>query len=170
MSAKKTKSNVPGPVRVPAGASGRKGAPQPMEVTGARRPAVAANVPAPLAATSTDDPHAIWQAAHDNFQAAFERGNALLDQLQDAGQRKVMNDTLDTLSNELTALNQEDMENHTISLQAATGQLGAGIDKLKELQHEIAKITGTIAEADKVAEAVGSVIGGLESFLSTFAV
>lgn len=170
MSAKKTTSNVPGPLRGLAGASSRKGATEPVRVAGARALATTAEVPAPLAATSTDAPHAIWQAAHDNFEAAFERGNALLDRLHDKDQRKVLNDTLDTLSNELTALNQEDMENHTISLQAATSQLGTGIDKLKELQHEIAKITGTIAEADKVVEAVGSVIGGLESFLSTFGV
>ena len=39
---------------------------------------------------------------------------------------------LDTLTDELTALNQEDMRSRTISLKAASHQFGEGIDALKE--------------------------------------
>ena len=120
--------------------------------------------PAPsTASTATDS----WQQAHDALQTAFDRGNQILDQTQGA-QRATLNRLLDTLSGELTALDQEDMESRTLSLQAQSQQLDTGIANLKSLRAEIAQIATTIADAAEVVTAIDGALSGLKSFLATF--
>ncbi len=114
------------------------------------------------------DPHAIWQQAHDALQAALELGTHSLDQTKDKQQRDLLNTLLDALSAELTALNQEDMESHTISLQAASQQLDTGLADLKSLRQEIDQVSSAIANAAKVVTAVDEVLSGIQAFLATF--
>ena len=121
--------------------------------------------PAPLPGND----NAAWQRAHDALQAVFDKGNGILDQTRDK-QRATLNSLLDTISDELTALDQEDMENHTISLQAASQQLGGGIARLQSLRDEIAQIAHIISDAAKVVSAIDGALSGLTSFLATFPV
>ncbi len=132
-----------------------------------RKPALAAAPSRVLAASNLDD-NAAWQQAHDALELALEQGNRSLDQTRDKQQRKTFNALLDTISNELTALNQEDMRDRTLSLQAASQQLGAGIESLKALRQQIAQIADDIADAAKVVAAVDGVLSGLQVFLATF--
>ena len=132
----------------------------------AGKPAFAA--PQTSTALSEGDAQAAWQVAHDALQLAFDHGSALVSTLHDKDQIAVLNATLDTLSDELTALDQEDIHNHTVSLKAATQQLGAGIARLKDLQQQLVKIADAITDAAKVIAAIDGVISGLESLLKTF--
>ncbi len=111
-----------------------------------------------------------WKQAHDALEAALEEGNRSLDQTKDKHQRDLLNELLDTISAELTALNREGMESQTISLQAASQQLGAGIASLKSLRQQLDQISGTIANAAKVVDAVNGVLSGIQAFLGTFPV
>ncbi len=123
----------------------------------------------PSAPPLPPDPHTVWQQAHDSLQKALEQGNRSLDQTQGKKQRKLLNQLLDKLSDELTALNQEDIEGHTISLQAASLQLGAGIESLRDLKQQIQQISANIAEAAEIVGAIDSALSGISSLLATFA-
>ncbi len=138
--------------------------PRASQATGSASAAPRANAqPAPA-----PDTHLLWQEAHDALEAALEQGNRSLDQTVGEHPRKLLNAMLDTISDELTALNREDMQNHTISLQAAAQQLGGGITRLKQLRAEIAEIASTLAETAKVVGVINTVLSGVTSFLATF--
>ena len=109
-----------------------------------------------------------WQSAHDVLEAALEEGSQSINHTQDPTQLKLLDQLLDTLSDELTALNQEDMRSRTISLKAASHQLGEGIDALKDLRKKIAAITSGVDNVAQVVIAIDSVLSGLSSFLATF--
>jgi hypothetical protein len=146
----------------------RSTTPPPQTPPASKAPIAGRAQPHALSTAPHDDPHAVWQTAHDALQTAFEAGNHLLDQLHDPDQRALLNSILGILSDELTALNREEMEDRTISLAAANQQLGAGIARLKVLQGQLAQIAATISEAAKVASAINNVVSGLEFFLGTF--
>ncbi len=142
--------------------------------SGANKPRKAKSLSAPAAVApsavpSAPDPHTVWQQAHDSLQQALEQGNRSLDQTKGDKERKLLNQLLDKLSDELTALNQEDIEARTISLQAASIQLGGGIASLRDLKQQIQQISATIAEAAEVVGAIDSALSGISSLLGTFA-
>ncbi len=112
---------------------------------------------------------ATWQQVHDQLEEALVLGNESLDQAK-GDALLVLNRTLDTLSAELTALNAEDIQSRTISLQAAEQQLGAGIGKLKTLHAQLDGISDAFANAAKVAQVVDIAVSGISSFLTTFPV
>lgn len=122
--------------------------------------------PVPSDSDQTEDSR-LWQQAHDALQAAFEQGNSSLDKTEGTP-RKKLNDLLDTLSDEITALNQEDLKKHTVSLQAANQQLGAGTAKLQTLRDDIDDISDSIADAAKVVTAINDALSGITAFLATF--
>lgn len=126
----------------------------------------ASDLAAPTAALG--DYQASWQQAHDTLEAALELGNTILNGLKDGQQRASLNQFIDAISNVLTALNREDMQNRTLSLQAATGQLSAGIASLKVLRQQITQISDTFADAAKVVAVIDGVLSGLQSFLAAF--
>ncbi len=130
--------------------------------------AMAATVPPAIQISPATTP-ATWQQVHDQLEAALVLGNESLNQAK-GDALLVLNRTLDTLSAELTALNAEDVQSRTISLQAAEQQLGAGIGKLKTLHAQLDGISDAFADAAKIAQVVDIAISGMSSFLTTFPV
>ena len=108
------------------------------------------------------------QQLHNAFEDALEQGNLALDQTKNPGQRDTLNQLLDALSSELTALNRLSIEDNTVALQAAAQQLGDGMDKLVHLKEQIDQVADTMANAAKVVTAVDGVLSGLKSFLAAF--
>lgn len=91
-----------------------------------------------------------------------------LDQSSDGNLRETLNDLLDLISDAITALNQQGIEEHTVSLQAAAAELDPAIGELERLRDELASIATTIAEVAKIADAVDSVISGFKQVVASF--
>ena len=155
------KKKIPSPV-----ASGRS--PSLTSKAPAATPLSAPQTSTPTAPSPVPDPHTAWQQAHDSLQQAFEQGNRSLDLTEDETQRSLLNKLLDTLSDELTALNQEEIEGRTISLAAASQELGGGIEDLRDLKQQIQQISDKIAQGAEVVSAINSALGGIATLLATF--
>ena len=129
----------------------------------------AASASEPTASSLTEGaPEDPWQKAHDALEDALEVANRALDQSKDAGYRSSLNLLIDALSDELTAINQDEIKEHTISLEAAGHELKDGIQSLTTLQHQLNEISAEIATAAEVVTAVGGAVSGLKSMLSSF--
>jgi len=61
------------------------------------------------------------------------------------------------------------MHNRTISLQAASGQLDAGIKQLKALKLELKAIAQDFALAAEVIDGIDGAISGITAFLAILA-
>ena len=67
-----------------------------------------------------------------------------------------------------TKLNQQAIEDHTISLQAAGEQLDPGIDALKLLRDQLAAVAHTVKEFADVLKAADDAISGIRGVLASF--
>ena len=129
------------------------------------------SVSEPIASSITSRaPDATWQRAHDALQSALDLSTHALDQTKDEGHCHTLNLLIDTILDVLTALNQEKIKEHTISLEAAGHELDEGIQSLTTLQQQINKVSAEIATAAEVVTAVGGAISGLKAMLSEFAI
>ena len=91
-----------------------------------------------------------------------------LDHETDLAARATLNDLLDALSGAKTEVNSEEIQNHTLSLQAAEDEFKPGIEELTRLKAELASMTEMVTDAAKIITGIDDALQGIQSLLKTF--